>query len=159
MISPRSLPEGTPTAGAIVCERTGRWAAGLRRELAAAECRIHEARTLSECRAMVAEHPASFLVIELSRTSAGAVLEHVSSCQRQYPAGRVAVVADRSLRAYEWLIREAGAVHFVTSPRELGPLAGIIRRHLAQVPEPRRSITERIWSSLPWGRAGQSVDL
>ena len=49
---------------------------------------------------------------------------------------RLAVVADRSLAGYEWLMREAGAVHFVCSPRQVGPLAQLACRHLAQVPPP-----------------------
>ena len=63
----------------------------------------------------------------------------------------MAVVADRQWADYEWLMREAGAVHFVCSPRRVGPLAQLACRHLAQVPPPQQSLTERIWAALPWG--------
>ena len=71
---------------------------------------------------------------------------------RDFPLARVAVVADRSLAPGEWLMREAGAVHFTTSPRRLGSLAAAVGRHLEQVPRPPQGLAERIWATLPWGR-------
>jgi DNA-binding NtrC family response regulator len=153
-----ALAEGARAARLIVCERSGRWAVVLRRELAAANVRLHETRSLAECWEMLAEHRWSFVVVELSHDNADALLERLARRERQFPRIGVAVVADRSLRAYQWLIREAGAIHFVTSPRQLGPLAGVACRHLAHAPETRRSMTERIWASLPWGRSGQSAE-
>jgi hypothetical protein len=50
-----------------------------------------------------------------------------------------------------WLVREAGAVHFVDSVRQVGLLARLAWRHLAQVPPPQQTLTERIWAGLPWG--------
>jgi hypothetical protein len=63
----------------------------------------------------------------------------------------VAVVAARSLAGWQWLVREAGAVHFSCSPRQLGPLAEMACRHLASVPLPPQSLTDRILAGLPWG--------
>ena len=51
-------------------------------------------------------------------------------------------------------LREAGAVHFLCSPRGVGLLARLACRHLAQIPSPPQTLTERIWTSLPWGERG-----
>ena len=146
--------EISAAARLIVCERTGRWAVGLRRELADAGVRVWETRTLADCRNELIESPASFVVVELGRNVAG-LLGLLSRQPRQFPAARMAVVAERTQSGYEWLMREAGAIHFLCSPRRVGLLARLACRHLAQVPPLPQSLTERIWSSLPWGERGE----
>ena len=138
------------TARLILCERTGRWAAALRIELAAAELRVWEAGPLEEPRRLLAQWPASFLVAELTEKSGAHLIRQLGQIDRFWPQTRVAVVADRKLAGWEWLMREAGAVHFVTSPRELSPLVDLACRHLAAAPAPPQSFTERIWAGLPW---------
>jgi transcriptional regulator with GAF, ATPase, and Fis domain len=59
------VAESAVPARLIVCERTGRWAVALRRELAEAGVRVWETRTLADCWTELAESPASFLVLEL----------------------------------------------------------------------------------------------
>jgi len=144
------LSPGADTARLVVCERTGRWAVALRRELAGAGVRLREARNLADCWEGLAASPASFLVIELRASTLEELLRFTARLQQDFPIARLAVVADRRLAAYEWLMREAGAVHFTCSPRQLGPLARLACRHLAQVPTPPQTLTERIWASLPW---------
>jgi hypothetical protein len=146
------LPAAAVAARLIVCEPSGHWAVVLRRQLAAADLRVYETRSLADCWEMLAKAPASFLVVELSAGGAGALLQRMARLERDFPLARVAVVADRSLAGYEWLLREAGAVHFLCSPRQSGPLADLARRHLAQAPPPPRSLTEQIWAGLPWAR-------
>ena len=141
--------ESSSAAKLIVCERTGRWAVALRRELAEPGVRVWETRTLADCRDELIANPASFAVIELGANVAG-LLRLMAVQQRQFPAARLAVVANRSQAGYEWLMREAGAVHFLCSPREVAVLARLACRHLAEVPAPQQSLAERIWASLPW---------
>ncbi|MEN6458886.1 MAG: hypothetical protein ABFC63_08140 [Thermoguttaceae bacterium] len=141
--------ESNPTARLIVCERTGRWAIALRRELADAGVRVWETRTLAGCLEEMAASPASFVVLEIDSEPSG-VLQLLARQQRDFPAARLAIACDSSYAAYEPLTREAGAVHFVDSPRRAGLLARLACRHLAQTPSPRQSLTESIWSSLPW---------
>ena len=148
-----SATAGTP-ARLIVCERTGCWAVALRRELAGAEIRVWETRTLADCWTELAQSPASFLVLEMGRNVAE-LLGRMARLPREFPAARLAVVADRSLAGYEGLMREAGAVHFVCSLRQVGLLARLACRHLAQVPPPQQSLTERISANLPWGKRGK----
>ena len=133
----------------IVCEHTGRWAVALRRELAEAGVRVWETRTLADCRKELAASPASFVVLELS-DEPSALLRFLARQPREFPTARLAVVADELRADQEWLVREAGAVHFLCSPRQAGLLARLACRHLAQVPPPPQSLSERIWSSLPW---------
>jgi hypothetical protein len=143
-------PETSAAARLIVCERTGRWAVALRRELAEAGVRVWETRTLADCRDELIANPASFAVIELA-ANVGGLLRLLARQPRQFPAARVAVVADRSSADYETLLREAGAVHFLCSSRQAAVLARLACRHLAEVPPPQQSLAERIWTSLPWG--------
>ena len=152
--SDRPPSERASLARLIVCEREGEWAVGLRRELPAPGVRAYEARSLPECWEMLARWPASLLVVELTRWNARALIERMASLGREYPLARIAVVAERNLASCEWLVREAGAVHFLVSPRRLGPLARLAVRHLDAAPRPERTLTERIWDHLPWG-AGQ----
>jgi hypothetical protein len=147
---------GGGTARVIVCERTGRWAVALRRELADAGVRVYETRTLADCWQLLAEAPASFAVIELTLAGAEALLCGWTQHGREFPSARMAVVADRSLAGCHWAMREAGAVHFTCSPRGLSPLARLICRHLAQAPAPPQSLPQRIWAGLPWKAAART---
>jgi hypothetical protein len=149
------LPPGAVAAKLIVCERTGRWAVALRRELADTSTRIHETRTIADCWQALEEAPSSFLLVELTAANAEGLLRKVVRLQRDFPLARLAVVADRCLAACEWLMREAGAVHFACSSRELGPLSSVIIRHLAQAPAPRQTLVERIWAGLPWKKLAE----
>lgn len=144
------LPAGATEARLIVCEHAGRWAVALRRELAPAALRVYETRNLADCWEMLAEAPASFVIVELSAADVAALLRRMARLGRDFPLARVALVAERSLAGYEWLMREAGAVHFVCSPRQAGPLARLAAGHLAQAPAPQRSLTQQIWAGLPW---------
>jgi len=144
---------GATPARWIVCEKTGRWATALRQEPEARGTRVWETRSLAECWEMLPRWGASFVVAELTSANVDALLDRLARLPRDHPLCRVVVVADRSLARYEDLVREAGAVWFVVSPRELGPLAATARRHLRLAPSEPRRLAERIWASLPWGRA------
>jgi hypothetical protein len=146
----RPLPEGAGQARLIICERTGQWAVALRRELPQPDVRVHETRSVSECWELLGRCPGSFLVVELTRANADAVLDRMAWLERDFPLARVAVVAERSLGIYEELMRQSEAIHFTNCPRDLGPLACLACRHLDQAPRPQRSVTEQIWDSLPW---------
>jgi len=148
----------SPLGRLIVCERRGHWAAALRRELSESGLRVWETRLLADCWQSLTVAPASFLVVELSLGNAEALLGRMMRLPTEYPLARVAVVAERRLTAYEWLVREAGAVHFVSSPRELGPLAQIGFRHMAAVPPPHKTFVERVWDGLPWRQHKATAD-
>ena len=138
------------TARLIVCERSGRWAVALRRELPEGADFVQETRSLRECFEALGDFPASFAVIELTAAGVDELLGRMARSQRDFPLARIALVAPRAMAAYEWLFREAGAVHFTCSPRQLCPLAKAACRQLAGAPAREQGIAERLWASLPW---------
>jgi hypothetical protein len=136
----------------IIAETSGRWAPGLRAELAGTGVRLWQAGTIETAWQWLAESPASMLVIELTPRNARDLLDRLQRAARDWPLARVMVVAPRGLAHGEGLLREAGAVHVECSPRRVDRLAAIACRHLAGAPEEKpQSLTERVWASLPWG--------
>jgi hypothetical protein len=145
------LPAYRAQPRVIVCERGGAWAVALRRELGEAAPGVHQTNSLADCWDALAAAPASLLVVELTARGAASLLDRIGRLPREFPLARVVVVADRRLRAYQWLMREAGAVHFTCSPRRMAAVARLARRHMAQIPQPPQDAVERIWAGLPWG--------
>lgn len=133
----------------IVCERSGQWAAGLRRHLPP-EIRLRETRGLADCRSELAAAPASLVVVEVTAANLDAALELLADAGRRFPLARVVAVAQRGSEFYEWLLREAGAIHFTTSPRAADVLARLAVRHAARLPLPRTAFVTQIWDALPW---------
>jgi hypothetical protein len=146
------MPHESKPGRLVLCERTGRWAAALRGELAGAGLHVWETRTMDDCGTLLAESPASFAVLELSEKKIGEILDFIGNWQAEFPLFRFAVVADRDLAPYKWFMYEAGAADFICSVRKIGAVARTACRHLAQAPPLPQSLTERIWANLPWGR-------
>jgi hypothetical protein len=139
----------------IVCERTGTWASRLRTHLPR-EIPLRQTRSLDECVEELGRAPGSLLVLEVNLANLRNVLELAAELGRRFPHARWAAVAERSNASCEGLLREAGAVHFTTSPRTADALVGIAVSHAARVPQPRPSLSTRIWESLPWHEAATS---
>ncbi len=142
------------SARLIVCERSGSWSVALRGELAEAGVRLWECRGLAEAWEALAQTPAAFVIAEAAEENLDDFLRRMAWFSRDFPQARIAVVAHRNMARFEWPLREAGAVHFLTSPRRLTSLAGMVVRHLANVPPPPQTMVQRIWASLPWGPPG-----
>lgn len=154
------LPPFPPTAMTakprlIVCERTGIWAARLRPHLPP-EMPVRQTRSLDECVEELGRAPGSLLVLEVSAANLRNVLQRTAELDRQFPLARWAAVAERGYASFEGLLREAGALHFATSPRTADVLARVAVRHAARVPQPRTSLSAQIWESLPWHEAATS---
>ena len=167
------MPYEAKAARLVVCERTGRWAVALRRELTGVGLRVWETRTLADCGELLAESPASFVVLELRQQKpeginrlidragrgCGAVsqleetMDFLLKWQAEFPLFRFSIVADRGVAPYRWFLQEAGATDFLCSVRRIVTLAQMACRHLAQVPPLPQSLTERIWANLPWSGA------
>lgn len=146
-----ALPAGSRPAEWLVAERDGSWSMRLRRAVGARGPRIVETRSLAQLWERLADAPESFLVVELTAGGVEGLLGRLLRLSRDFPQARLAVVAPRSLAGYESLLREAGAVMFVTSPRKLGSLADVACRHLALAPPVSTPLAEQIWAELPWG--------
>jgi hypothetical protein len=139
----------------IVCERSGAWAAALRGHLPR-ELPLRETRTLADCRQELAAAPASLLVVEVSDSNLGGVLDLAADVEHIFPWARLVAVAARDGEDREWLLREAGAIHFTTSPRTAATLARLAARHAARIPLPRAALVAEIWDSLPWQESAVS---
>lgn len=133
----------------IVSERTGRWAIALRREAGPEGPPLVETRSLADAWSLLERFPASFLVAELTTAWADPLLHRMEQLRRDYPRSRIAVVADRAFSDWEWLVREAGAAWFAASPREVGPIVALARRHLRLAPA-SDDFLEELWDRLPW---------
>ncbi len=144
------ISERDDTAKCVVCELTGRWGVALRSELRDSGIRVSETRSFDECQATLDAAPASLAIVELTAENSLWLAETIVRERYAHPRLRIAVVADRAYAAEEWLMREAGAIHFLTSPRRIDLVAQIVHRHFAQIPPPQLSAVERIWASLPW---------
>ncbi len=124
----------------------------MRKELADSSVKTFECRRLEEAWAALAGTNTAFLIAEANSGNLSDLVERLKWLRRDFPHARAAVVADRSLADREWLMREAGAIHFLTSPRELSPLTKLVVRHLANLPQATQTVAEQIWGSLPWTR-------
>jgi DNA-binding NtrC family response regulator len=143
----------------VFCERSGRWAVAWRRLWArdfhggrgANSIRVVETRSVSECLETLAEMPAAFVAIELTAKSADKALELLVELITRFRDSAAAALAENELADYEWLAREIGAVHFVSSPRQLPSMVDVVRRHAERTPEPELELRQEIWARLPWG--------
>lgn len=135
----------------VVCERTGTWAAAMRRAfcLASGPC---ETRSWPACLREVQARPAVFVALEILPENAEAVCGRLADLTQRFPRARVALLADRNLRPVEWLLREAGAAEVLFSVGDLPRLRPVLRRFWEQMPRSRTSFRDQIWSRLPWSR-------
>ena len=135
----------------VVLERTGAWAAALRRILNASPVRLLETRSLDECRQRILQYPMVVALLELTAANAASLAAMLVQMQSQAPELRAIVVANRQLAGYENLLREAGAIHFLVSSRSLGEVAEIVRRRY-RGSSPRR----KPWKTTATTRGRQS---
>ena len=122
------------TARFIVCEKTGQWATAFRRAGFAAGVRVCETRSLDQCWRELDASPASFLAVELTAGNLESLLARLAALGGSHPAAGAMVIASRGAVRYEWLLREAGAVHVLFSPRRAASAVGLATRHLARAP-------------------------
>ena len=154
---PDHLPQRPrlPRVPIIVMERTGQWATALRRELPDAAVRLIETRTLEECLRRLAEWPRGIAAIELAEERIEPQLAGLRRIERDCPEAQAIVLAPRELVAFADLLREAGAVHFVSSVRSLGAIAEMIHRRAArlaasEIPAGGDDLLAEVLADLPW---------
>jgi hypothetical protein len=117
--------------------------------------RVIEIRSWEECWERLARCPTALIAAELTDAGAEQMLAALSRLDRGFPQAALVALADRRLAGYRDLIREAGAVHFIISPRRLNEVCEILRRRTKCFPgaEAIDSPTERIRENLPWSDA------
>ena len=137
----------------IVCERRDLWAPALRAALGEAIA-VRSVRSLTECDRELDDTPGALVAAELTADAAGRLCEFIGRLGDRRRSVRVIALAERALAEHEWRLREAGAVHFETSPRRLAALAALVARQRSEPGATARSTRERIWARLPWPGAG-----
>jgi hypothetical protein len=137
-------------ARVIVCEKTGRWAFALRRALRGPQPRVTETRSLAGCWRELDQAPASLVAVEFSPESSEAILRRLLDLRSRYRWARAIVLAERGLEPFEWILREAGAVHVQFSPRSMIATARLIQRFTHSVPSADIGLHEAVRRRLPF---------
>ena len=143
------------TASIIVSETNGHWAAGLRRFLPR-EASLIETRSSDELWPRLATCPGAVVALELTAGKTDPMMAALVRIGREFPLVVSIVLAERALSAWEDAAREAGATHFVASPRRLAEVGDIMRRQMKSLSQigadsdEGQSIEERILATLPW---------
>lgn len=134
----------------ILWERTTCWAGALRRAASDQPIRLVETRTWAECLDYLCEASSSVVALELAPQGAEKVLAALEELDRRFPLAVPLVLADRSMKAHGPLMREAGALHFTSSPRRLDFVGQLVRRHLDRMPDQTDNLRDAVWARMPW---------
>ncbi len=144
------------SAVAIVFESTGQWAAELRRELPPGFS-LAETRSVVETYNGLSNSPATLVAIELTQDNVQVVIDALVHISRSFPAAACIVLTQRTLSPWEDIIRQAGAVHFVDTPRHSYEIGQIARRWLdgarrlqTAIEYAQSSFEEEVAALAPW---------
>ncbi|MGD9720281.1 MAG: hypothetical protein AB7O59_07385 [Pirellulales bacterium] len=142
-------------AQVILCERTGIWATVLRGQLSPevhlvqpGDLATAESMATVEC--LLAARPGSVVALALTKSNRAAVLKIVCRLNAQYPRACTIILAESAMASWELLFREAGAVHFCASPRDVSGISQTLENHFRRQPSPTTDLAQSIWDELPW---------
>jgi len=133
----------------IVCERTGKWMAMLRRVLPRDTAAVCQTRSLRECHEELEAACESIVAIEVTVGNLPQALNYLERWQTAFPDAVAIVLAEPGVERYESLLREAGGVHLAASTRDVPGVAEIVKHRSTRYRTPRTAI-EQICASLPW---------
>jgi hypothetical protein len=142
-----------PHTKVIICEKSGRWAAALRRALGDEAVSITETRSLSQCEEALLAAPASLVAVEVNSKTLAPLVQITARARKELPFARVVALLDNGLDRAEPVLREAGAVDLFHSLRDAPSLAQLVQRHVALAPPAGQSVHEAIADRLPWKRS------
>jgi len=134
----------------IVCERTNQWAVALRWALSGSGIRVYETRRWTDCWQELASSPSTLLALELRRTNLAEIVRGLVESHRCYPQSGAVVLARRELRDCEWILREAGALQVIFSPRDLSSVVRLAHHFCEQPSPPAASFHAWVWDRMPW---------
>jgi hypothetical protein len=148
----------------IICERTNRWAAALRFELAArgdalTKTSIHDVRSLEELSARLAGLEDRLALVEVTSANFEAALNWLAAANRSEIGLVTVALLDRSLPGDEVAsaLREAGVMEIADSPRRLHHIIELGRRAATHAqfasnsrPSSDQTLDEWAMSLLPW---------
>ena len=136
----------------IVYERSGIWATVLGLHLPG-DVQLVQTRGLDECAQALAAAPLSMVAVELSDDNLCGVLDLLERLPEMFPLARLVILGRLELQRYEPLVREAGAIHFFESPRDLAGFRQTASNHFAQLPPIKADFAESVWAAIPWSDA------
>jgi hypothetical protein len=137
------------TAGVVVCEKAGLWAAAWRRELSPLISLV-ETRFPDDAWRQLEVWPQGVLALEIRPQSAPQMVAMLTRAQTELPQVLCVAHLPETMADWELLVREAGAAAVVFTPRRLASAADLAERHLARAPRPQLSLREQVWRQLPW---------
>jgi hypothetical protein len=142
-------------AKVLIREASGDWAALLRRHLPDGAA-IVELRQLDELWPRLREAPRAVVAMELQTDLGSAVLTELMRINHEFPQAVAVVLAQRNLREWEDICREAGAVAFIAGLRNIDDLVEIVRFRNGSEAEwtaddEQSPLEDRILTGLPWG--------
>ena len=117
-----------------------------------------ETRSLGEMWERLQSAPTAVVALELTADRAEPLLAALARLDREFPQAVPLILAERSLVGWEEIVRQAGAVHFVSSPRRVDEVVEIVRHRAAAAvanqllsSDESVSLEDQILASLPWG--------
>lgn len=139
--------------GVIVWERGDILLARLRPALVERRIPVTHPADIRTCVAALDRWPTAAVVAEASDESIETLLDLLVLSHRRFPTARILVVTRRELAGYEPLLRELGAAHIETSPRDLRRVITVIERHRASLVrfESTTNLIPDPLPELPWG--------
>ncbi len=117
----------------LVWEKSGRWAASLRRELGEATTRPIEIRSSRMLKDELGERPYSFVLIEAREDNAHRVLDALVHLGDHYPQAMLAVACEQVAPQYHDRFREAGAMDVILSVKDTPRIARVYLRFIEHV--------------------------
>ena len=111
---------------------------------------LYETRSISQAWEALCQSPASFLGLELTENNFELVVRGLKHLSRDYPRARAIIFTNRALQHYEWILREAGAIDFLASPRRIQQLAAMADCHIRLAQTDSKIEDQTIWQRLPW---------
>lgn len=144
-------------AGLIICEQTRRWTVAVGHALrsagkAAQQGMLYQVRRLEEIDEPLAEAPGSVVAVEVTSANLAEALSWLSRLEQRDRWARSVALVTPETSTQHWTLREAGARLALDSPRQVQSLVDFIAWHLARVPAPQQTETERIRNRLPWNK-------
>lgn len=138
------------SARLVVYEKSGRWAAQLRRLLQGDGRWVAESRSVPQWFDVLAEHPASLCVVEATAGNLEQLHIALMCSREEFPLARTVVAADDLPSDAMWALREAGAIHAVDALRRLDRVVALWRRQMEKYPPRAQTEFDRVVAELPW---------
>lgn len=134
----------------VVCEKTGKWASALRRELGRQFAdRLFETRLLEHCIDQLTAFPRSVVALEQTWNNYDSVFSLLDRIAWSFPMARAIVLDTTRDLQLSRMDQVAGAIHVTTSRLNLRHAARLIGRHLDRF-QSKSSQFEEMLRRLPW---------